>query len=102
MGDALRDRLSDRGSIPLRSIYGTSRKDSIYAAFREFFLLGITSQIQKALVIEWEKCRTAKKIQKKIRLLRLQSGGSYSASDLLWTGYVVQYQFLYGGSEIWK
>ena len=39
MGDALRDRLSDRGSIPLRSIYGTSRKDSIYAAFREFFLL---------------------------------------------------------------
>lgn len=36
------------------------------------------------------------------RLLRLQSGGSYSASDLLWTGYAVQYQFLYGGSEIWK
>ena len=31
------NRLSDRGSIPLRSIYGTSRKDSIYAAFREFF-----------------------------------------------------------------
>lgn len=26
----------------------------------------------------------------------------YSASDLLWTGYAVQYQFLYGGSEIWK
>ena len=41
MGDALRDRLSDRGSIPLRSIYGTSRKDSIYAAFREFFLLSL-------------------------------------------------------------
>ncbi len=39
MGDTLRNRLSDRGSIPLRSIYGTSRKDSIYAAFREFFLL---------------------------------------------------------------
>ena len=53
------NRLSDRGSIPLRSIYGTSRKDSIYAAFREFFLLlyyswisGNSSQIQKAMVIE--------------------------------------------------
>ena len=41
MGDTARDRLSDRGSIPLRSIYGTSRKDSIYAAFREFFLLSL-------------------------------------------------------------
>ena len=39
MGDALRDRLSDRGSIPLRSIYGTSRKDSIYAAFRGLFFI---------------------------------------------------------------
>ena len=71
MGDALRDRLSDRGSIPLRSIYGTSRKDSIYAAFREFFLLGITSQIQKALVIEWEKCRTAKKNTEKNQIITI-------------------------------
>ena len=41
MGDTVRNRFSDRGSIPLRSIYGTSRKDSIYAAFREFFLLSL-------------------------------------------------------------
>ena len=39
MGDALRDRLSDRGSIPLRSIYGTSRKDSIYDDKKLAFIL---------------------------------------------------------------
>ena len=71
MGDAFMEELSDRGSIPLRSIYGTSRNDSIYAAFRGFFLLGITSQIQKALVIEWEKCRTAKKNTEKNQIITI-------------------------------